>query len=98
MNYNEINNLTPINNSQPSNKHYLLTALIVIILAVFAIFIYDNMTDSEQTEDLQVPPVQNLLESKASTSSNDTASVDAEIDAVLQTDLSSDYSSIDKEF
>lgn len=100
MNYNEINNLTPINNSQPSNKHYFLTALIVIILAVFAIFIYDSMTNSTQMDDTQAPLVQNQLESSTSTStsSTDTAAVDAEIDAVLQTDLSNDYSSIDKEF
>jgi biopolymer transport protein ExbD len=100
MNYNEINNLTPVNNSQPSNKHYLLTALIVIVLVIFAIFVYDSMTSSTQMDNAQVPPVQNQLESGASTStgSADTATVDAEIDAVLQTDLSSDYSSIDKEF
>ncbi len=100
MNYNEINNLTPNSSVEPSNKHYLLTAFIIILLVIFAVFAYDSMTSSVQTENLEVPmtEVQSTSDTSTSTNPNDAAVVDAEIDAVLQTDLSNDYSSIDKEF
>ncbi len=100
MNYNEINNLTPNSSVEPSNKHYLLTAFIIILLVILAVFAYDSMTSSVQTENLEVPmtEVQPTSDTSTSTNSNDAAAVDAEIDAVLQTDLSNDYSSIDKEF
>lgn len=95
MNYNEINNMIPTSRNTPSNNSgYVKATLAIIILLVLAIFIYDNVSknnadpivDSENTQ-MQIEENQNGGEN-----------IDAEIDAVLESNFDADMQSIESEF
>ena len=95
MNYNEINNMNPTSNNVPSNNTgYIKATLAIIILLILAIFIYDNVSKNN------ADPIVDSDNSQMQIDENQTGdeNIDAEIDAVLESNFDADIQSIESEF